>query len=456
MIVRSSARRLCAVVVTAGTLVAVAVAACGSSGGSAGSSGSPSAGGSTSSSGGTSNAKVDPTTGMINAKACTNTTQGVTGDSITFGLAHPESGPSAVTSKSAIGMKAYFDYVNDTEGGVKGHELKLVMKDDAAQPAKTVQVVNEMLAQDKVFGFLQNQGTPNNLAIRDRLDAQCVPNLLLATGSPALVSPEKHPFTLIANATYAAEVNAFVDYLDKNAPDAKIATISENSDFGKSYRTPMEAAVKGKKVTLVDQETYEPSDPNVTAQFTAIRAKGATAIFIGAAALKCPQSIDAAAGQYKYVYLSGNCTSKSIVGLAKPEFANGVISESALLDPSNPDTASNPRMKTYRDVMAKYAPKDDATLSSVSYGYTEAAILVEILKKSPELDRVAVMNTARNLTLTDVGLLQPGVQWKTSGLTDAFPIESFRLQTWDSAKSTFQPVQELSSYEGRSAELLGS
>ena len=113
-------------------------------------------------------------------------------------------------------------------------------------------------------------------------------------------------------------------------------------------------------------------------------------------------------------------------------------------------------MKTYRDVMAKYAPKDDATLSSISYGYTEAAILVEILEKAPELDRVAVMNTARNLTLTDVGLLQPGVQWKTSGLTDAFPIESFRLQTWDSAKSTFQPAAELSSYEGRSAELLGS
>jgi len=106
--------------------------------------------------------------------------------------------------------------------------------------------------------------------------------------------------------------------------------------------------------------------------------------------------------------------------------------------------------------MKKYAPNDDATLSSVSYGYTEAAILVEILKKSPKLDRVDVMNTAHNLTLTGVGLLQPGVQWKTSGVSDAFPIESFRLQTWNSAKSTFEPMAELSSYEGKSAQLVGS
>jgi ABC-type branched-subunit amino acid transport system substrate-binding protein len=453
MIVRPAARLL-TVAVAAAALATTA--ACGSS--TTGASGSPSSSGSSSSSGsqpgGASNAKVDPQTGIINAKYCKNTTEGVTSDTITFGISHPESGPQAVTGKAALGIKAYFDYLNDTKGGVRGHKLKLIMKDDAGQPARTVQNVNEMLGKDHVFGFILNQGTPTNLAIRDRLDAQCVPNLLISTGSSLLTAPVKHPFTLVANATYAAEVNAFVDYLAKNQPGAKIATISENSDFGKSYRDPMEKAVKGKNVSLVTQQTYEPTDPNVTQQFTAIRSSGATALFIGAAALKCPQSIDAAAGQYKTVYMSANCTSKAIIGLAKPQFSEGVISESALLDPTNPANASNEQMKFYFETMKKYAPDADASLSSVSYGFTEAAILTEILNAAPKLDRVDVMNKAHNFSTSGVGLLQPGITWKTSGPSDPFPVESFRLETWDSAKQVFTPMSEVISYEGRSADLV--
>ncbi len=440
---RAAVRRLAALTLTGAVLTMAG--ACGSSSTGA------SAGG-----GGSSSAKVDPETGLINAKACRNTTEGVTADSITFGQSHPESGPSAVTAKATDGVKGFFAYANAELDGVKGHQLKLVTKDDAAQASRTVANVNEMIEQDHVFGFIQNLGTPNNLAIRDRLDALCVPNLLLSTGSPALVSPVQHPFTLIANATYAAEVNAFVDYVAKNAPDARIATISENSDFGKSYRDPMEKAAAAKGLTIATQQTYEPTDPDVTTQFTAIRNAKANVLFIGAAALKCSQSIDAAAHAFDVTYLSANCTSKAIVGLAKPDNADGLISESALMDPTNSDFAANPRMKLYFEKMKKYAPDADPTNSSTSYGWTEAAILYEILKASPKLDRVDVMNTANHLTLSDQpGLLQDGVVWKMNTPSDAYPVESFRLQTWDSKTHRFVPMKDLTSYDGRSGQLVG-
>ena len=51
--------------------------------------------------------------------------------------------------------------------------------------------------------LFQNVGTPNNLAVWDQLDQQCIPNLLAATGDQGLVDPENHPFTLIANPAYA-------------------------------------------------------------------------------------------------------------------------------------------------------------------------------------------------------------------------------------------------------------
>lgn len=393
--------------------------------------------------------------GVIDASRCTGTTTGVTADSITFGLSHPESGPSAVTGQISKGVQAWFDYVNAEQGGVKGHRLKLVTKDDGAAPARTVANVNEMLEKDKVFGFVQNLGTPNNLAVRDRLDKQCVPNLLVANGSPALVDPVGHPFTLIANAPYAAEVAAFVDYVEKNQPGARIASISENSDFGKSYRTPLEKVVQGRSVTLATQQTYEPSDPDVASQFTAIKASKANALFVGAAAVKCPQSLDAKAGLgIRTTYVSANCTSKAILGLAKPENVDGVLSENANMDPNDPGTASDPRMKLYFDKVKQYAPGVDPRNSLIAYGWTQGAILTRILAASPSLDRVAVMNTARNLTISDgPGVLDRGIVWKTAGTADPYPIESFRLTRWDSSVGRFRPLPDLSSYEGRSGQL---
>jgi branched-chain amino acid transport system substrate-binding protein len=427
-------------------IVSLAVAAC-SSGSNHQSGGSSKA---------ASTARVDPVTAKVNPSACRGTTDGVTSDTITFGLSHPESGPSAVTGQIAGGVRAYFDYANAELGGVKGHKFKLVTMDDAAQPSRTVANVNAMLSQDKVFGFVSNVGTPNNLAIQDQMEKQCVPNLLLSTGSPALVDPVNHPFTIIANATYATEAYAFVDYLAKNDPGASIASITEDSDFGKSYRDPLVAAAKAKNLTVVSQQTYEPTDTNVAAQFTAIRASKATALFIGAAGLKCAQSIDAGAGQFAATYLSANCTSVAIISLAKPANSNGLLSESALLDPSIPANADNERMKTYYAKVKQYAPSVDPKNSLISYGWTEGAILREILEKSPALDRVSVVNTARNLDLTDTpGLLQDGVHWKTSGVSDPYPIESFRLQKWDSSTTHFVPFPDLTSYEGRSAHLAG-
>src|SRR4051794_25427028 len=326
-----------------------------------------------------SNAPATRADGTVDPARCSGTTNGVTKDTITFGISNPQSGPAAAVGKSREGIQAYFDYVNAEQGGVKGHKLKLVTKDDALQSSRTVANVNEMLTKDKVFGFVQNLGTPNNLAVWNRLDKECVPNLLVANGSPALVDPVNHPFTLIANVPYSAEAAAFVDYLVKTKPGAKIASISENSDFGKSYRDPLTKAAQGKNVQIVTQQTYEPTDQNVNAQMTAIRAAGANALFIGGAALKCPQSIDAAGGQFDVVYMSANCTSKSTVGLANPKFSNGVISEQSRLDPLNPAARPDLAMQTYFAKLKQYAPSADPTNSQLAYGWDQAAILVEIL-----------------------------------------------------------------------------
>ncbi len=55
------------------------------------------------------------------------------------------------------GMRAYFDYVN-SQGGVYGRRVKLLIGDDHYNPADTMEVVRKLVEQDKVFAFIGSLG----------------------------------------------------------------------------------------------------------------------------------------------------------------------------------------------------------------------------------------------------------------------------------------------------------
>ena len=95
-------------------------------------------------------------------------TQGVTNDSITFGSSFPKSGLYAAYAEISKGYLAYFAYVN-AQGGVKGHQIKVITKDDQYDSGKTRTNTQELTQQDGVFAMFNVVGTPNNLAIRDDL-----------------------------------------------------------------------------------------------------------------------------------------------------------------------------------------------------------------------------------------------------------------------------------------------
>ena len=300
--------------------------------------------------------------------------------------------------------------------------------------------MNELIQSDQVFALFQILGTPNNLAIWDQVEQLCIPNLLASTGAQSLVDPEGHPFTIIANPAYATESATLVEYLTANNPGAEIALLYQNDDYGNSYLGPLEKAIEGTDITIGAKETYEPTDPNVDSQITTLAASGANTLFIGATGLKCPQAMDAAAGKgFDVVYLSGTCTSNLLMGLAKPESSNGVISSVYVKEPANPDFAADPAMVLYKEKVAQYGPGVDANNGLVAYGWTQGAMLAEILNAAEPLDRVAVVEAARSLSVDEPpGLFLPGVPWALDGTTDGFPIETFYLARYDSAAKVYR------------------
>jgi branched-chain amino acid transport system substrate-binding protein len=395
-------------------------------------------------------------TPTIDTSTCTtDPTAAVTGDTIKLGTSVPQSGLYSAFDNIRKGEEAFFDYTN-ANGGVevagKKYKLELITKDDAYDAQKTVTNVQTLINDDKVFALFNTVGTKNNLAIRNQTNSECVPVLYAASGATQWGNPD-FPWLIGSELVpYPDEVQAFVDYLNENKPDAKIAVLRANDDFGRSYSETLEELVQGTDLTVVQTEEYDNTGAAVETQVNSLAATNADAFFVGATLLACPAALNAAAdaGWKPITYVSGTCASKTL--LNGPN-ADGVLTVAPLLDPADPANASNAGIELYLQQMKKYEPDVDTSNSIVLYGWTTAALLVHTLESAEKLDRLSVMEAARNLdAVSEIGGQLPGSTW-TTGPDDAYVGETFTMVKYDNAAGFTKPIGELIDLNGKTAEI---
>ncbi|HEX4490813.1 MAG TPA: ABC transporter substrate-binding protein [Acidimicrobiia bacterium] len=421
MKVASPARRFGPLrIVTVLVIATMVAAACGSSRKTGGSSTSGPSG-----TGGSSS--------VIDTSSCPagNDSVGVNGDTITIGTSLPLSGTYAAFKAILQGEEAYFSYLNSTGGvdvGGKKYKINLVSKDDAYDASKTVTNVQSLINDSKVFSLFNVVGTKNNLGIRNMVNTQCVPDLLIASGAIQWGNT-KYPWMLGSELVpYPLEMRAFVNYLKEKKPNATIALLKANDDFGQSYQESLQSLIKGTNLKIVQTQSYDSEGADVNSQVTSLAATHADAFVVGATLLACPAALNAmgSAGWHPITYMSGTCVSKLLFAAGGAN-SNNVFSVTPLLDPADPANNSNAAMQLYKTNMKKYQSSADATDGIVAYGWTTGALFAAILHASPSATRSAVMETARTLKpLSDVGLQLPGSTWSTSA-NDWFLGEDFRL-----------------------------
>ena len=124
-----------------------------------------------------------------------------------------------------------------------------------------------------MFGTL---GTPPNSAIQGYLNDNKVPQLFVATGADKWNDPKHYPWTMGWQPSYAIEARIYARYILKNLPNAKIAVLYQNDDFGKDYLKGLREGLGDKAdKMIVATQTYETTDPTVDSQIVALQASGA-------------------------------------------------------------------------------------------------------------------------------------------------------------------------------------
>jgi len=106
----------------------------------------------------------------------------------------------------------------------------------------------------------------------------------------------------------------------------------------------------------------------------------------------------------------------------------------------------------YRETVERLAPEDtDIDNGIVAYGWTQAAMLIEVLEAAEAPTRLAVMESARNMDGISAGLLLDDISITTGG-EDAYMGETVTLIEYNLAEKRFELIGELLDLEGQTRD----
>ena len=363
---------------------------------------------------------------------------GATDKEIKIGNTNPYSGPASAYGVIGKTIEAYWKSVNEA-GGINGRMVKFITLDDGYSPPKTVEVVRQLVEQEKVLCVFQTLGTPTNTAIHKYMNQKKVPQLFVATGASKWGNPKDFPWTMGFQPDYHTEAVIYAKHMLANVKDAKIAVLMQNDDYGKDYYEGLRDGL-GKDVgKIVKHVSYETTDPTVDSQIIQLKDSGANVFFNIAIPKFAAQAIRKAAdiGWKPAHYL--NNVSSSVASTMKPagfENGQGILTAQYLMDPTDKQWDDNADMKAWRAWMAKSNPLANLTDASNVYAYAVSVLMHETLKKCGDtLTRENVMKQAANFQKFRVPLLLPGITVSTSP-TDYYPVQAVQLsrfkgETWE-------------------------
>jgi branched-chain amino acid transport system substrate-binding protein len=359
---------------------------------------------------------------------------GASDTEIKIGQTMPYSGPASAYGTIGKAEAAYFRMIND-QGGVNGRKLNLISLDDGYSPPRTVEQIRKLVEDEQVLFTFQTLGTPSNTAIQKYMNARKVPHLFVATGATKWGDPQHYPWTMGWQPTYQHESQIYAKYLLKNRPNAKVAVLYQNDDYGKDYVKGFKDGLGAQVAKLIVAEaSYEVTDPTVDSQIVALKASGADVLFNVTTPKFAAQAI-------RKVYDIGwrplhflNVVSTSVAAVLQPaglDKSVGLVSVAYFKDPTDPAWKDDKAVQDYMAFMKKYYPDGDAADGFNVYGLAVAQTLVQTLKRcGDDLTRENVMRQAANLNDVEVPMLLPGIRVNTSP-TDFYPIEQVQLIRFD-------------------------
>ncbi|MGA7452632.1 MAG: ABC transporter substrate-binding protein [Rhodoplanes sp.] len=341
-------------------------------------------------------------------------TTGITDKEILMGQTMPYSGPVSFASANGVGDLAFLKMLNE-QGGINGRELKLLSLDDGYLPPKTMELTRKLVEEDKVAFIYSTLGTPTNSAIAKYLTDRKIPHILFNTGTDKFYSGE-YPVYVPYFPRYKYQAEVLARWILKEKPDAKIAFLYQNDDFGRNFLDGVKKALGAKAGNVVKAVSFEVRDPSVDSQVISLAETKADILFVASVpARPVSQALRKAADLgWKPIFMLPLTTNgtETVLRPGGIENAVGAISAAFMKDPTDPTLQNDPEVMAWNAWMDKYIPGDPKRKFNNSYWfpYLKGWMLKAILEhagKNPTRD--SILKAATSLPKMRVPLMLDGV-----------------------------------------------
>ena len=369
---------------------------------------------------------------------------GVTDTEIKIGQTMPYSGPASAWSVIGKAELAYFKAINE-QGGVNGRKINLISLDDGYSPPKTIEQTRKLVEQEGVAFLFSSLGTAPNIAMQKYLADRKVPNIFLESGTDRFNDPQHFPLSIGWLPTYNLDGQIHAAYILSKKPDAKIAVLYQNDDYGKEHLRGIRSGLADKAAKMIVADaSFEVTDATIDSQIVALQASGANTFYIAASPKFAAQAIRKAydIGWRPLRFVSYTASSIALVlepaGLDK---SAGIIAASYTKPLTDPLWRDDAGIKDYLAWRQKYLPEANELDPFAANGYSVAMTLVQVLKQcGDDLSRENITRQAANLRDFELPLTLPGVRLNTSP-TDYQPIKQMREMRFNG--QSWEPLTEL-------------
>jgi branched-chain amino acid transport system substrate-binding protein len=354
---------------------------------------------------------------------------GASDTEIKIGHCCPYSGPASAYGVIGKLHQAYWKAVNDA-GGINGRKVNFITLDDGYSPPKTVEVVRQLVEQEKVLLLYQTLGTPTNTAIHKYVNQKKIPHLYISTGASKWGDPKHFPWTMGFQPDYHTEGAIYAKHMLATVKDAKVGILMQNDDYGKDYVDGFKEGLGKETDRIAKHVTYEVTDPTVDSQVIQLKDSGANVFFNVSTPKFAAQAIRKAGdiGWRPTQYL--NNVSASVASVIKPagyEASQGILTAQYLKDPTDKQWDDSADMKTWRAWMDKNMPGANQADANYTFAYSVSSLMLETLKRCGDtLTRENVMKQAAGFKKFELPIVLPGITISTSP-DDYYPIQAVQL-----------------------------
>lgn len=325
---------------------------------------------------------------------------GVFEDRIVFGQSAAFEGPAAALGTGMRqGIQAAFDEIN-AKGGVNGRKLELIGYNDGYEPELSIQNTKKLIEQDEVFALIGPVGTPTSKATQPVATQAGVPFLGPFTGAGFLRAPENDNVVNV-RATYAAETEAWIEYLTKVRNFDRIAILYQDDSFGRVGLAGVTKALEKRGMSLVAEGTYKRNTTAVKSALLKIRKGKPQAVVMVGAYKPCAAFIKLA----KKARMEADFVNISFVGskaLAKELGADGegvIVSQVVPF----PWDHSIPLVKSYQAALMAHDAKSEPGFVSLEGYMVGRLVIMALSEMGQDVTRKGLTDTIARIGTFDLG-----------------------------------------------------